>query len=89
MSAILVNIDRIVLTDLDVAADRAKRIQQMLEVELEGILLKKGIPDDLAACDISALSPPTVCSANAHSDSHLASSLALIIDQALRSLNGE
>lgn len=84
MSAIIVDIGRIILTDLDVTADRAERIQAMVEVELQRLLEREGLPDGLTGSDVSYLSAPMLHLPESQSDSYLANRLAQRIAQALR-----
>ena len=84
-----VEIDRIVLTDLDVTPDRAERIRALVEAELQHLLAQDGWPDDLAGGEVHHLDAPTMHVAEPHSDSRLASGLAQSIAQTVRGMKAE
>jgi hypothetical protein len=84
-----VEIDRIVLTDLDVTPDRAERIRALVEVELQRLLEQGGWPDGLAAGEVDHLEAPALHLAEPHNDSRLANGLAQSIAQTVRGVKAE
>lgn len=84
MNGQVLTIDRIVLSDLGVAPERAERIRALVEVELQRLLERKGWPDGLAGGEVRHLDAPEVRLAKPHSDSHLAGNLAQSIARALQ-----
>lgn len=86
MGEISVDIDRIVLTDAGMVPDRAERISAMVEAELQRLLEIEGLPEGLTGGDIPSLEVQAMHLAEPQSDNRLASSLAMKIVQALRSI---
>lgn len=79
-----VEIDRIVLTDLGVTPQRAEGIRALVEVGLQRLLERDGLPDGLIGGEVAHLTAPTMHLAEPHSDSRLADGLAQGLAQALR-----
>jgi hypothetical protein len=79
-----VEIDRIRLIGLEVTPERAKRIQGLVEVELQRLLGGERWADGLAGGEVSRLDASTMHVDRPHSDKHLANDLAQSIAQALR-----
>ena len=84
-----VEIDRIVLTGLDVTPDRAERIRALMGVELQRILESGGRLEGLAGGEVRRLDAPAVHVADLRSDGRIASGLARSIAQAVRGVKGE
>ena len=71
-----VEIDRIRLTGLDVTPERAERIRELVEVELQRLLEREEWPEGLTGGEVSRLDAPTMHMDSRRSDGHLASGLA-------------
>ena len=83
MNSIILNIDRIILSDLDLTPVRAELIREMLGAELKSLLERQGLPDGVATKEVSCLSAPVLHLENQQNDFHVASSLAQSIAKAL------
>ena len=86
MNNIDINIDRIILDNLDVTADRTQRIRGMIEMELQRMLEIEGINDAIHDSDISHLDTTALNINGPMSDNLLASNIAQRIACALRDL---
>lgn len=86
---VTIDIDRFILTDLEVTPERAERIRAWVEVELQRLLEGGGWPDELADSAISYVNLPTIHLDELHSDRDLANSLARSIAEALRGMNDQ
>jgi len=84
---LMLTIDRIVLADLGVTPERAEHLRALVEVELQGLLERQGLPDGLAGGEVPHLDAPAMNFADSHSDSRLANGLAQSIAQALQTVN--
>lgn len=87
MNAIYIDIDRIVLTDVDVVPDRAERIREMIEVELQCLLERQGLSDSMVSRRVSYLSAPTLEVTETPSDDQFAIKLAQSITHAMRNFD--
>lgn len=85
MSTITVDIERIVLSDLDVTPARAERIRAMIELELQHLLERQGLPAERGV-NIANMSTPALHLTEIQNDLHVARSLAQSITQALRGI---
>lgn len=85
MSTTLVNIDSIVLTDLDLAPERAERIKQLLQQELQRMLEQEGSPGGMIGSEVSNLSGLVISLDRIDSDFKIATRLSESICQVLRS----
>jgi hypothetical protein len=83
-SAFRVDIDRIVLTGLEVTPDRAEHIRTLVETGLQRQLQREGLPQGMAGGQVKSLHTPEMHLAEPHSDSSLAGALAGTISYALR-----
>jgi hypothetical protein len=79
----VIDIDRLVLTDLDVTPERAERIRALVEVELQRLLVRDGVADGLNEDDVPYLQTPALPLARHNSDQELAGGLAQRVAQAL------
>ena len=86
MNDIALSIDRIVLSDMDVTAERSEAIRDVLEGELKWLLKREGLKDRLTGNGSSYLSVVAMHMNEALSDAELASSLARVIVQALQNI---
>jgi hypothetical protein len=79
-----IDIDRIILTDLDVTPDQAEHIRALIEAELLNLLGREGLPEHLASGgEMAHLIAEPMHMAAAHNDRHLASGVAQHIFRAL------
>ena len=81
-----VEIDRIRLTGLEVRPERAERIRELVEVELQRLLERERWPDGLSGGEASRLDAPTMPVDKSDSDAHLANGLARSIAQSLHAI---
>jgi hypothetical protein len=79
-----VDIDRIILTGLEVTPDRAEHIRTLVETGLRRQLQREGLPQGLAGGQVNRLHAPEVHLAEPHSDSSVAGTLAGNLFYALR-----
>jgi hypothetical protein len=79
-----VEINRITLTGLQVTPERAERIRAMVALELQRLLERGRLPEDLASGEVSHLNAPTMHVGRPHSDGQLADGLARSIVRSLR-----
>lgn len=82
-----VEIDRIVLTGLDVTPDRAEHIRALVEAALRQRLAQGEWPDGPTA--VRHLEAPAMHVVGSHDDGRLAGGLAGGIAQAIRSIKAE
>ena len=82
--ALTVNIDRIVLTGLDVTSDRAERIRTQVEADLLHHLQRGGLPQSLTGGRANRLQAPEIQLTEPHSDSSVAGAVAGSISHAIR-----
>ena len=87
MSAIFVDIERIVLTDLVLPPERAERLRGLVGQKLQHLLEQEGLADGLVNREVSDLSVPMIHPAEMQSDNRLASTLAQRIASALRGVS--
>jgi hypothetical protein len=85
MNKFTIDINRIILTGLGLAPDRAERIRAMTETELQRLLEKEGLPDDLMSNELAGINTPTLHLSETQSDLTLASNLARNIANSLQS----
>jgi hypothetical protein len=81
-----IDIDRIILTDLDVTPERAERIRALIEIELQRLLDGQGVVDGLAGGELPYLPAPPLALSGQNNDLHLAGGLARSVAQSLRGL---
>lgn len=81
-----VEIERIRLTGLRVAPERAERVRARVEAELQRLLERGGWLEGLVGGEVSRLDAPTLHVGEPHSDGDLASGLARSVFQTLRGL---
>lgn len=79
-----VKIERIRLTGLDVAPERADHVREMIEVELQRLLTQERGPETLVGGEVSRLDAPAIHVNRPHSDGQLAKGLAHSIARTLR-----
>jgi hypothetical protein len=84
-----IDIDRIVLTDFGVTPDRAERILDLIELELQQLLVQQGLPDALAGSDVPHMTVPTMQLTEPRTDDQLAASVAESIAEALDGMKAE
>lgn len=82
--AFRVDIDRIILTGLEVTPDRAEHIRTLVEMGLQRQLQREGLPQVMAGGQVESLLAPEMHLAEPHSDSSLAGALRKNISHALR-----
>lgn len=82
--ALRVEIDRIVLSGLEVTPDRAEHIRTLVEARLRHQLQREGLPPGLAGGEVNRLQAPEMNLAEPQSDSAMAGALAKNIAHALR-----
>jgi len=87
MSTTLVNIDRIVLTDLALPPERAERIRGLVGQKLQHLLEQEGFADSLVDSEVSMVNVPMIHPAELQNDTHLASTLAKRIASSLRGVD--
>jgi hypothetical protein len=83
-AAFRVDIDRIVLTGLEVTPDRAEHIRRLVETGLQRQLQREGLPQGMAGGQVRSLLTPEMHLAEPHSVSSVAGALAGSISHALR-----
>ena len=86
MSGISIDIDRIILTDLELSPDRAESIRDLLQIELQRLLENENIPDNITSGEISGMDTQDLDLNETQSDLYLANSLALSIVRTLQSV---
>ena len=74
--AVTIDIDRLMLTDLDVTPDRVERIRAWVEAEVRRLLEGGGWPHEFADSAVSYVNLPTIHLDELHSDRDLAHRLA-------------
>jgi hypothetical protein len=79
-----VDIDRIVLTGLDLTPDRAEHIRTLVEAGLRSRLQREGWARDVSGNEVTRLEAPGIQLAQPHSDGFLADALTRNIAGALR-----
>ncbi len=79
-----VDIDRMVLTGLEVTPDRAEHIRAQVEAELLRRLQREGLPQSLASGQMNRLHAPDMHLTEPHSDSSVAGTLAGNLFHSLR-----
>lgn len=82
--AFRVDIDRIVLTGLEVTPDRAEHIRTQVEAELLHRLQREGLPQGLAGGQMNRLPAPEMHLTEPHSDGSVSGALAGNLFHALR-----
>lgn len=82
----ILRIERIVMTDIGVAPERAERIRSLMEVELQRLLNRDGMPGGLSSGRVSNLTVPAIRLSPPHSDTRLAAGVSHSISQALQGL---
>lgn len=81
-----IHIDRIILRDVDIDADRAESLRSSLASELEKIMIREGIPPGLADGKFSRISAPAFDVPGSGNEKQMASSLAKSVNQAIRGI---
>ena len=89
MSTHSIEIERIILTDLGIAPDRAEHIRALVETELQRLLMRGEGLEGLTGSENRHLTAPPMHVADPHDDSHVANGLAQSIAQAIRGAKGE
>jgi hypothetical protein len=82
--AFRVDIDRIVLTGLEVTPDRAGHIRTLVETGLQRQLQREGLAQSLAGGQVDRLHAPEMHLAEPHNDRSVADALTQNISHALR-----
>jgi len=82
--AFRVDIDRIVLSGLEVTLDRAEHIRTLVETGLQRQLQREGLPQGMAGGRVKSLHAPEMHLAEPHSDSSVAGALTKNISHVLR-----
>ncbi len=78
-----IEIDRIVLSGIELKQDRAERIRTMVEIELQRMLEREGLSESLVGEEISRLDMPEIYLTKPYDEEEIASCLAMSIYQAL------
>lgn len=89
MDQIGIEIDRIILTNLNVAPERAEHIRALIEMELQRRLERGGLPEGLRNTDIIHIQKASMMLTKPQSDALLANDLAQRILQSLHKINGQ
>jgi len=82
--ALRVEIDRIVLSGLEVTPNRAEHIRVLVEAQLRHQLQREGLPPGLTGGGVNRLQAPEMHLAQPYSDSSVAGALTKNIAHALR-----
>jgi hypothetical protein len=82
---ISVDIDRIVLSSLDLSPDRAEHVRVLVETGLQSRLDREGWARELSGSEVVRLEAPGMHLAGPHSDASMADALTNNIVGALRS----
>ena len=83
-TAFRVDIDRLVLTGLQVTPEQADHIRTLVEAGLQRQLQREGLPQSLTSGEVSRLHTPEMHLAELHNDSSVAGALTKTIAHALR-----
>lgn len=86
MDEINFTIDHIVLKDLQITPERVEHIRTLIEIELQRLLEREGLPDGLTAGEVSHLAAPPMHLSESRYDSVFANNLAQRIVHALRGI---
>ena len=81
-----IEIDRIVLSGIELKQDRAERIKILIEIELQRLLEREGLSESLDESEISRLDMPEIYLTKPYDEEEIASILALNIFKALISI---
>jgi hypothetical protein len=84
---LIIDIDRIVLTDLNVTPDQAERIRGLVEAELGHLLTRGNFVDSVGNIEVAHLKAPTIHLGGLHNDNRLANGIAQGIAQSLHGVN--
>ena len=89
MKAHSIEIDRIILTDLDVTPDRAEHIRALVGTELCRLLAQGEGLEGLTGGEIRHLAAPSMHVTDARDDHRIANGVAQSIAQAIRGAKGK
>jgi hypothetical protein len=81
-----IEIDRIVLSGIELNQDRAERIRTLIEIELQRLLEREGLSESLVEEEISRLEMPEIYLTKPYDEEEIASCLAMSIFQGLLSI---
>jgi hypothetical protein len=81
-----IEIDRIVLSGIELKQDRAERIRTMVEIELQRMLEREGLSESLVGKEVSRLEMPEIYLTKPYDEEEIASCLAMSIYRALISI---
>ena len=88
MGAIRITIDKIVLSELGLTADRAEHLRGMIEYELSRILTQEGLPPGMTEMKVEKTEAPKSDFSGPVSDMFLAGSVARSIADSLKKTRG-
>ncbi len=83
-----IEIERLILSGLDLNQAQAERVRALLEGELRSRLGRQGIPDGLDGGVVDKIDAPSLSVPEAAGEQRLAASLALSLVQALQNGKG-
>ncbi|MBP7070298.1 MAG: hypothetical protein KBA97_04415 [Methanothrix sp.] len=81
-----IEIDRIVLSGIELKQDRAERIRTMVEIELQRMLEREGLSESLVGKEVSRLEMPEIYLTKPYDEEEIVSCLAMSIYRALISI---
>lgn len=84
MSAISIDIDRVVLSDFEVSPEREESLREMVEARLQLLIEQEGLAASPGESDVLYLSAGSIDPAQIQSDEGLSSALARLILEGLR-----
>ena len=86
MSHLSIEIDRLILTDLDMTPVEAEALRPLLEAELQRRLERDGLPEAAADSQLRTIEAPVVQVNRAGNDRQLIGGLAQSISRSLRAV---
>ena len=81
-----IEIDRIVLSGIELKQDRAERIRTIVEIELQRMLEREGLSESLVGKEVSRLEMPEIYLTKPYDEEEIVSCLAMSIYRALISI---
>ena len=81
-----IEINRIVLSGIELKQDRAERIRTMVEIELQRMLEREGLSESLVGKEVSRLEMPEIYLTKPYDEEEIVSCLAMSIYRALISI---
>ena len=81
-----IEINRIVLSGIELKQDRAERIRTIVEIELQRMLEREGLSESLVGKEVSRLEMPEIYLTKPYDEEEIVSCLAMSIYRALISI---